>query len=62
MHVLLVGTTGQLADYSTQDTTHSPEYYNPEYDILTDHGTVCPNPSPFLVLFMTCIPESHLSC
>ncbi|TFK89119.1 gamma-glutamyltranspeptidase [Polyporus arcularius HHB13444] len=23
----------------TDDSTHSPEYYNPEYDVVTDHGT-----------------------
>jgi len=23
-----------------QDRTHPPEYYGPEYDIITDHGTV----------------------
>lgn len=26
--------------YSYQDTTHSPEYYKPIYDIVEDHGTV----------------------
>lgn len=26
----------------TQDSTHPPEYYNPEYDMKPDHGTVRP--------------------
>lgn len=25
---------------NTQDRTHPPEYYNPEYDVKVDHGTV----------------------
>ena len=25
---------------STQDRTHPPEYYNPEYGVIIDHGTV----------------------
>jgi len=24
-----------------QDRTHPPEYYNPEFDVKIDHGTVC---------------------
>jgi len=24
-----------------QDCTHPPEYYNPEFDVKIDHGTVC---------------------
>lgn len=23
-----------------QETTHTPEYYNPVYDVVVDHGTV----------------------
>lgn len=30
----------QLALY--QDRTHTPDYYNPEYDAKMDHGTVRP--------------------
>ncbi|KAF5386012.1 hypothetical protein D9615_002522 [Tricholomella constricta] len=28
-----------IAKNITDDRTHSPEYYNPEYDVTTDHGT-----------------------
>lgn len=30
-----------LFTFLVQDRTHPIEYYNPEFDIKTDHGTVC---------------------
>ena len=27
-------------DVAIKDHTHQPEYYNPEFDVQTDHGTV----------------------
>ena len=28
-------------DVAIKDRTHQPEYYNPEFDITPDDGTVC---------------------
>jgi gamma-glutamyltranspeptidase/glutathione hydrolase/leukotriene-C4 hydrolase len=44
-----------------QDRTHSAQYYNPEYDVKTDHGTVsCPKTYYYKTLFYSFI-QSHTS-
>ena len=46
-----------------QDRTHPPEYYRPDFDIMTDHGTVSDRGESYFqkVLIFVCSAMSPLS-